>query len=364
MSQQVKETYKVAPSLVFFLVTSAQVGVGILGFERILAKTAGYDGWMAVIVGGAMVNISIFIMYKLLKEGRGNLVYIHQTLFGKWIGNGLNLILALHFSDSAYTVLRAYIEVIQVWMFPSLPSWFPALFFLFLAYYIISSGFQVVTGICYFGVILPLWLFLTLIYPLKYAHFDNLLPMFTHSVKELWEATVSMSLSYIGYETLLIYYPFIQKPEKSHKYAQFGALFTTFLYLVVCFVSFAFFSEKQLFVSVWPHLMMTKVVEFTFLQRFEYVQISFWLFVVMPNIVLFFWAASRIVRDVAKIQQRIPLMAMLLLFFVYAYYIDDRAEIDKANTWNGRFGFYFIYVYIPFLYVAQKIVKKVRSRNQ
>lgn len=364
MSQQVKETYKVAPSLVFFLVTSAQVGVGILGFERILAKTAGYDGWIGVIVGGAMVNILIFIMYKLLKEGQGNLVYIHQTLFGKWIGNGLNLILALHFLNSAFTVLRTYIEVIQVWMFPSIPAWFPALFFLFLAYYIISSGFQVIAGVCYFGVILPFWLVIMLVYPLEYAHFDNLFPMFTHSVKELWEGTVAMSLSYIGYETLLIYYPFIQKPEKSHKYAQLGAVFTTCLYLTICLISFAFFSEKQLLVSIWPFLTMAKVVEFSFLQRFEYIQISFWLFVVMPNIVLFFWTASRIVRDVAKIKQRIPLIGMLLLFFVYVYYVDDRAEIDRANTWHGRLGFYFIYVYIPFLYVVQKIVKKVRSRNQ
>ena len=44
MGQQVKEKYKAAPFLVFFLVTGAQVGVGILGFERILVKAAGYDG--------------------------------------------------------------------------------------------------------------------------------------------------------------------------------------------------------------------------------------------------------------------------------------------------------------------------------
>jgi spore germination protein (amino acid permease) len=364
MSQQIKETYKVAPFLVFFLVASAQIGVGILGFERILVKEAGYDGWVGIVTGGAMVNLSIFLMYRLLKEGRGNLVYIHQNLFGKWIGNGFNLLLSAHFLNSAYTVLRTYIEVLQVWMFPSMPSWFPALFFLLLAYYIISSGFQVITGVCYFGVILPFWLFITLVYPMEYAHFDNLLPMFSHSVKELWGATASITLSYIGYETLLIYYPFIQQPEKSHKYAQLGALFTSFVYLAICLVSFVFFSEKQLLVSIWPYLTMSKVLEFSFLQRFEYVQISFWLFVIMPNIVLFFWSASRIVRDVAKMKQRFPLIGMMLLFFVYAYYIDDRAEVNFINEWNGKIGFYFIYVYIPLLYVVQRTVNVVRSRKQ
>ena len=72
--------------------------------------------------------------YKLLKEGQGNLVYIHHTLLGKWIGNGLNLVLSLHFLKSAYTVLRTYIEVIQVWMFPSIPAWFPAAFFIYVYY--------------------------------------------------------------------------------------------------------------------------------------------------------------------------------------------------------------------------------------
>ena len=41
---KVQEKYQISPIFVFFLIHGAQFGAGVLGFARITAKAAGYDG--------------------------------------------------------------------------------------------------------------------------------------------------------------------------------------------------------------------------------------------------------------------------------------------------------------------------------
>ena len=48
---------------------------------------------------------------------------------------------------------------------------------LLVTYYIIKGGFRSVTGICFWGIVLPIFVVFFLIYPMKYAHFRNILPI-------------------------------------------------------------------------------------------------------------------------------------------------------------------------------------------
>ena len=57
MNSNVPESKKISPFLVFFLIHSMQSGVGILGFQRFIAKSAGYDAWMSIILSGLMIHI-------------------------------------------------------------------------------------------------------------------------------------------------------------------------------------------------------------------------------------------------------------------------------------------------------------------
>ena len=47
----------------FFLIHGAQFGAGVLGFARIIAKAAGYDGWMGVVITGLCIHLLIWMMY-------------------------------------------------------------------------------------------------------------------------------------------------------------------------------------------------------------------------------------------------------------------------------------------------------------
>ncbi|MGR6007760.1 GerAB/ArcD/ProY family transporter [Bacillus paranthracis] len=64
------------------------------------------------------------------------------------------------------------------------------------SYYIISSGFRVITGICVISIGGTLgYLFLSL-FVLKYSHWDNLLPIFTHSFFRHFKIRSTVNLQY------------------------------------------------------------------------------------------------------------------------------------------------------------------------
>ncbi|WP_273835589.1 GerAB/ArcD/ProY family transporter [Guptibacillus sedimenti] len=356
---EVKDQYKVSPFLVFYLVHSVQVGVGVMGFQRISTKYAGNDAWISVLAAGLSLNLIIFLIYKIMMKEKGDLISLHHNLFGKWIGGLLSLIAIAYFIAMGITVLRTYIEVVQVWMFPDLNKWIFGTVFLLLVYYCLSGGFRVVAGISFFGVVIPFYLVLTMIFPLFYGHFRDLLPIFNHSLMELYEGVKGASLSYLGFTTLFMYLPFIKEPEKSHRWAQGGHLLTVFIYTTVMITTIAFFSPEQLQKTIWATLTTWKIAEMPFVQRFEYIGIASWALVILPNLCITIWAAGRGIRRLSRVSQQNATIPILVLILISSSLFARRESIDLLNQYTSKVGFYFVYIYVPFVFVFQYIKSKV-----
>ncbi|MEH7250905.1 GerAB/ArcD/ProY family transporter [Neobacillus niacini] len=362
MSSNVPESKKISPFLVFFLIHTMQSGVGILGFQRFIAKAAGYDAWMSIIFTGLVIHILLWMMFKMLKIANGDLTSIHTYVLGKKTGKILSSTFILYFSLYAVTVLRSYIEIVQVWMFPELRTFWFALAFLLLVIYIVFGGFRTVAGIAFFSVILPLYIAGLFIIIIPYADFTNLLPIFDHSVKELLLASRNMSFSLLGFETLLFFYPFIQQPEKSKKWAHFGVLFSIILCIYLAILSFGYFSEEQLQKNLWPTLTMWKIIKLPFVERFEYIGITNWALIILPNISICLWCASRLAKQLFSIRQKTSVLFIAVFCLIATSLLSTREQINFLTDITAKVGFYFNIIYVPLLFAATLLVKKVKSR--
>jgi spore germination protein (amino acid permease) len=303
------------------------------------------------------------MIYRMLQKGNGDIVNIHKQVFGKYIGGLFSLILSLYFLLLSLTVVRTFIEVIQVWVFPRMNVWIFSLVFLLLAYYFSASGFRAVTGICMISVMLGIPILVLKFFPIEYAQVNHLFPVLNHTVPELIAATKTTTLSFLGIELLLIYYPFIKKPEASKKWAHHGVFYTTLIYLITAIVTFIYYSERGLTNLIWPTINLWKIVEFPFIERFEYVGIALWVYVILPNICLALWAASRIPKRVFRIKQRWVLSFYFILLYIASNMFNDRTTIDQLNTIAGKIGFY-VLLYIPILFCLQFIIVKVWKQNE
>ncbi|MBN9654360.1 GerAB/ArcD/ProY family transporter [Halobacillus sp. GSS1] len=358
----IPENYLVTPAYVFFLIHSMQVGVGILGFEKYLVEKAGFDAWVAVLIAGGILHVILWMIYRLLQNGGGDIVEIHKKIFGKYVGGFLSLLFCAYFTLLAFTVIITFIEVIRVWVFPGLHVWVFAFVLLLLVYYLVSGGFRVITGVCLISVIIGLPILLLKYFPVEAGHTMNIYPVISHSVPDILAATKNSILSFIGLEFLLIYYPFIKDPQKSKKWAHYGVFYTTMIYLISVLVTFVYYSEEQLKQVVWGTISAWKIVEFPFIERFEFVGIAMWLYVVLPNICLGLWGATRIPKRVFNVKQKYLVIIFCIALYFPAVLIDARPMIDSVNNWSGQLGLY-VLLYIPVLLILKTITDKVRKRT-
>ena len=363
---QVNKRHQVSPYLVYFIVYNSQVGVGILGFQRTIAAKAGYDAWIGVIVAGCFVQVFIWIMYKLLEKADGDIVDVHSKVFGNILGSVLSFIIMIYYWLASVSVLLGFIEIIQVWMFPTLPTWILGTLILGLVYYCVSGGFRVVVGVSFLSFIFPqIMLIVLYIFPLKEAHFSNLLPIMNHSFRDMQDAVKSSMYTLAGTETLLMFYPFISDAKSSKKFAHLGVLFTTLLYTFSSIVSLTFYSERLLKTTIWPELSLTKIITLPFLERFEYLYISMYLIIVSSLIALLLWCSSRGFKKIFSSKQNYILLILSLLSVVLCQIINDPFK-DMLNKSITQMNLWIFYGYIPILLLFitfKKWVLKMISRS-
>lgn len=362
MSVSIPEKSKISHFLVFYLISSMQIGIGVLGFQRVIAKIAGYDAWMSVILAGLSIHIIIWMMYKILEATNGDLVDTHTYLLGKVVGKGISFLFIFYFLLLSTAVLRTYIEIIQVWMFPDIKTYWYSIGYLLIVIYIIYGGFRTVTGIAFFCTILPSYLIFTFGYTIPFSNFNNILPIFDHNLTDIILASRDMSLTYLGYETLLFYYPYLKNPEKSKKWAHLAILTTTILYTILTIITFAYFSEGQLEKTVWATLSMWKIVQMPFVERFEYIGIANWNLIILPNLCIAIWCSSRILKRTVNIKQKKGVIIIALICLIGVNFFETRNQINMLNDITGKIGFYMNYIYVPCLFVALLIAKKVKKK--
>lgn len=360
---QVNKRHQVSPYLVFFIVYSSQVGVGILGFQRTIAAKAGYDAWIGVLLAGFFVQVFIWLVYKLLGSAEGDIVDVHSKVFGKIIGSFFSFIIIFYYWLASVSVLLGFIEIIQVWMFPTLPSWILSSLILVSVYYCVSGGFRVVVGISFLSFIFPQIILIVLyIFPLKEAHFTNLLPIMNHSFRDMLDAIKSSMYTLAGTETLLMFYPFIRDPKSSKKYAHLAVLFTTLLYTLSAIVSFTYYSERQLKEIIWPELTLIKIIRLSYLERFEYLYISMYLIIVTALIALLLWCSTRGLKKIFKKKQKNFLIILSLLSVVISQLINEQLKetLDKYVT---QMNLWIFYGYIPILLIIFTLLKRSKQNG-
>ncbi|MBS4208485.1 GerAB/ArcD/ProY family transporter [Bacillus sp. FJAT-50079] len=357
----IPKTKQISPYLVFFVIHAMQIGIGILGFQRDIAKTAGYDSWLSVIIGTICALISLFIMFKVLELGKDDLADTHYFVYGKIFGRLFNMITSLYFIGVAIAIIRTYIEILQVWLFEDLSVFWFSFSFLLLAIYIINGGFRTIVGIAFFSVILPFYLYFIFLFAVPYSDYSDFLPLLHHSFSKIIKASFQLSLSFIGYEALLIFSPFIEDRQKAKKWAYLGILMTGFIYLYITFISFGFYSEPQLSHIIWATPSLWKIVKFSFLWRFEYIGISTWFLVILPNICITLWCASRLMKKTIKITQRKALFLISFIVLIASSFFETRQQIITFLNLMGNIGIIFNFIYVPllllFIFIARKVKK-------
>lgn len=365
MQSGVKENFMVSPYNLFFLVLSTQTGISILNFQSKIIKGAGQDSWVAVLAVGLCTNLIFFMMLHIIKHSsRGDILSFHTDTFGKFLGGLLNMIITFHFLTCGLLVMHAFIELLQVWVFDGISNWEYSLLFCALIYYLVSGGFRVVAGIAFWGVIIPSLLLVAGIYLFDYREFSYIMPLFNHGFKDYLRSAKEAGTMFFGFEASLVFFPFIKNGIRSGKWGHLGLFVTTLLYLAITIMTFLFFTQGKLKLLTWPTLTMIKIIAFPFLERFEFIFIFTWLFVILPVICVYLWSAVRTVRvTFPKLKPTYILFLFIGCYFFYSGYLVDIHYTQLLIKLVKYSGFSFLVIYIPLLFMISLIKAMINNRK-
>jgi spore germination protein (amino acid permease) len=357
--------YILSTFILFFIIHSIQVGIGIQGFQRLIFFEAKQDAWISVILAGTFTHIVVMVMIKTLQlYGPTDIYGIHLIVYGKWMGKIVNSLYILYYLWMFVTVLINYIEVMQTWVFPTVPTWLFSFSILLLVIYGVTGGLRVIVGACFFSVILSVWILGFIGFPLRFADFHHLLPVMESSITSILKGTHKMTLTIIGFEILYVVYPFLKEKGKVTKFAHLGIAGTNLLYLIVILITITYFSPGQLENTIWPTLSLFKIVKLPFIERTEYVAVSYWLLIILPNLMLYLWAAVRGVRRTFEIKTKGLIWFFSFAIFLSSLFFTSRTKINQFNDLLASFAFYITFCYPFILFILALIKKKMTSLKE
>jgi spore germination protein (amino acid permease) len=359
-----KEGLLINAFMLVFVIHAVQVGVGLAGLPRIVYLAAKHDAWISVFLAGIITSVVLVFMIQMLKQyDSADLYGIHVDIFGKWVGQSLNIVYMMYMTSTFFVILMNYVEIVKVWIFPNLATSQISLVLILLVIYAVYGGIRVVVGVAFLSVIGTFWLYIVMLVPLQYGDFTHLFPIMNANVKQLVKGTQSTTLSMLGFELILFVYPFVKEKHKAMLFVQIGNLITTIVFTLATLVSIVFFASNSLEKTIWPVLSMFKIVRLPNLERFEFIAVSFWMLIILPNMCAYLWAASKGFSRILRKKQKWGIWIIGLATFGASFFIKSRYQMNTITDLIAKAGFYFAFCYPLLLAIIVFIKKRFKRRE-
>lgn len=278
---------------VVFLVQNVMVGVNLLTLPHSLSVT-GYNQWWVVLIIGAIAQITLIPIFLLaIRYPDQNLYAINERLLGKWLGKLCNMVIIAYAIICTSAVTEVYIRLVQTVTLPEQTLPLPLFLLVLVVVYISSGGIKSIARFCVFSFFAASWLVYYLQWGYQKGSIEHIFPLFNITLPDLMEGIRKSWSAMLGYELLMIYFPYIQNQRKALRDASLGMWISVLIYSAVCFTSVIYFSPWQLEHLLYPVLNLFKAVELSFLERIENFGIAIWIFLILTTASAFLWTAKR-----------------------------------------------------------------------
>jgi spore germination protein AB len=328
---------------VIFLVQQSMIGVGLLSLPHYLVDI-GYSLWLVPIIYGMAAQLTLLPMFFLAKSYPDLSIYeVFDKLLGRWIGKLLSLLLISYCVITVASVAEFYIGILQIGTLPQETMFLPLLGLFLVLVYIVKGGIKLVARFCIIAFVLTSWMTFYLQWGMVKGAFTHLLPFFDMNVSDLLGSSKIAYSSMLGYELILVYFPYISKPKKALKHASIGIWITIGFYFLVCFTSVVYFTKGQLDLLRYPVLNLYKAVELTFIERIETLGVSLWVFLTLSTLAVFLWAGKKGMEVLFKSDKNIHLYILTIAAFgIILLPQFDQWEAELYESINPILGYFFI----------------------
>ncbi|HTG68462.1 MAG TPA: spore germination protein [Candidatus Udaeobacter sp.] len=347
------------------IVSNFMLGSGILTLPRASGTEVGTpDVWISVLIGGVIAIAAGVIMAVLSKSHVGRTLFQYsQDLLGKWIGAVIGIAFVIYFFMTAAYQVRALADVTTFFLLEGTPTWAIFMVFMWVSHYLMTGGINAIARL--FEIILPLTIviyLLVMLMALKIFELDNLRPVLGQGVMPVLAGVKATSLSFTGFEIILVLTAFMNEPSKSVKAVIYGIAIPLSLYFLTVVIVIGCLSLEGVLNRAWPTLDLVRSFELSGLifERFESLLLVVWIMQIFSTYTSAFYAASLGVSQVFNINMSKCLYILLPIVFIIATLPLNTMVLFAFGDFLGNFAIY-LFIIIPFLLLLTKWKKRSKG---
>ncbi|WP_018758887.1 GerAB/ArcD/ProY family transporter [Paenibacillus terrigena] len=348
------------------LIHGTQVGVGFLTLPRELAKVAGTDGWISIILGGVLsVVASLFIIHAMKRQPEATLFDLFNHYFGKWVGKTASVIFLFYLIGGSLAIIFSIVSILRIWLMPKTPDFMLILLLAVPTYMIVHHGIKMIGRYAELIFYFSLWIIILLAFPLNHSHWLYLLPFIKEGWMPILSATRLTILSYLGFEITFILYPFLMNKKKAVSAVIVANTLTMLFYILTTLVCFSYFSSLEILQYTWPTLSLLKVIRVQFLDRWDVIFLAMYMIVISVTWIVYMSLAVFGVKQlIPKSKPSITTVVILLITLALSLVLDlSHTQVTQMTRTMSNIGIVIAYVFPLCLWGYVKLLEGIRRNH-
>jgi spore germination protein (amino acid permease) len=275
------------------VVVSAMLGAGIVTLPRTVADSAGRDGWISILIAGAATLLFAVIVWLLCRKfPTRTLPEFSIIILGKPLGILVSVVYVAYTFALGATALRIYTELLKTWVMIWTPMPVFLLAVLLPVVYISRMGAvtlgRVMEGVIYITVVV----FLLYLVPLGGFDMLNLRPVGTEGLSAIISGVPQASFAFLGYEVMLVFFPFIVNREKVLRITILAIASVTLLYVGNTVLIYGVLGPEHTLLLKWPLINYLRIGVLPFLQRIDSLVLFLWTTQILAVVAIQYYAGT------------------------------------------------------------------------
>ncbi len=348
------------------LIYMIELDITIFELPRVIAQNIGTNGWLGFIALSCLASFNIYLYWLVYKMGNGRSVFhILEGAIPKAFLYPFYLLCALVWIGLASLIGKHFIFVFQLLFLQSMNPMIIFFLLCIMVYSLLSKDLYSISKASTMFFILTIW-----ILGLSFFYFNDwkIIRFTTSYFQGASEAPsihgwAEVYQAFIGYELCMFLFPYVNKESKWFRGVFGGHWLVTFVQLIVIWITFGFYSLKQLQTFLYPLINLWGYVELPFINRIESIIFPFFLLVNLISTVMYCFAALVTVKQIFP-KARPKLLEIVITCITYiAGFITltlRKSEELLSFTFNIETGIAFSF---PIILIIILQLQKRKGRN-
>lgn len=346
----------------FFVLVHTMVGIEILQLPYKLNHEVNSDGWITILLTGLMILFIVLIIWFLCSKFPNLTLYdFSKKVLGKIPGSLLNFIYIIYFLIVVSYVFIVFAETLKRWVLPETPAFVLLLVGILMLIYGGICTIRNMVALFSFMFIFIIILFFLIVFVFHDTAMDirYLFPLGSNGIWNIFKGTNEAFLSFLGFETLLIYYAFMKQPKKikAMKGAIAAVLFVTLSFMLIVAFTTIILSPQELKHTPQPVIYVLSTSSMRLISRLDLIFLSVWILVIFTTVISYTYSASMGISKLIQVKHKISVCLFAIFVFTISmlfYYMELPVPENGLKIISFIFGFIFPIILLAITLIFKK----------